>query len=278
MIRRKRGIFSVINARTVGLLSIFLISCGLCKAQVLMGARLSGIAGAVTGVPDDPWQVFGNPAMIPTDRSTFAVYTRRNYNLTDLTDYAASITWARKSITFGAGVNTYGNDLYRQTRFLAVGMKQFKSFRVALRVTYTRVSLAPPYGAAGQFGFDMGVGIQALPHLWVGAFATNINHPKLGKAHESLPQMLDLGLSWMPVTKVLIAAGIHKDIRFPVSIRSGVEWRAISVFTLRAGVTTKPTTYTVGSGINLNRLSLNIVAQHHQWLGWSPGIDVGLNL
>ncbi len=278
MIRRKRGIFSVINARATCLLSLFLLCGGTSQAQALMGARLSGLAGAVTAIPDDSWQVFGNPAMIPVDKTTFSVYTRRNYNLAELTDYAGTFTWNHDNLTLGGGANSFGNDRYRQTRFLIAGMRRFKFLRVGLRVSYTRISLAPPYGSAGQFGIDAGFGIRALPHLWIGAFATNINSPKLGKALEPLPQTLDIGLSWMPASKVFIATGIHKDIRFPVSVRSGIEWHPVSVFALRVGVTTKPTTYTIGSGIGIGRLSANIVAQHHQWLGWSPGIDIGLNL
>ncbi len=278
MIRRKRGIFSVFNVRVTYVLSLLLISCGMCRAQVLTGARLSGLAGAVTGVPDDPWQVFGNPAMVPDDTNTFSLYTRRNYNLVELTDYAGSATWNHHNLTLGAGAHTYGNELYRKTRLLAVAMRQFQAFRLGIRITYTRISLAPPYGSAGQFGIDAGVGVLALTHLWIGVFATNLNQPKLGKAQEELPQTLNLGLSWKPVGNVLITTGIQKDIRFPLSVRSGVEWQAVSAFSMRVGVTTKPTSYSLGSGINLGRLSLNIVAQHHQWLGWSPGIDVELNI
>jgi len=243
-----------------------------------MGARLSGLAGAVTGIPDDPWQVFGNPAMIPGNHSTFSLYTRRNYNIVELTDYAGSVSWNINKLTLGAGANTFGNDLYRKTRFLAVGMRQFHAFRVGVRITYTRVSLAPPYGAAGQFGLDAGVGIQAIPNLWIGAFATNLNQPKLGKAREELPQTLSLGFSWIPVDHVLITTGVQKDIEFPASVRSGVEWEIVQAFSIRVGITTEPTTYSLGSGINLGRLSINIVAQHHQLLGWSPGVDVELDI
>ena len=278
MIRRKRGIFSVINARIACLLSLFLFCSGMGYAQALMGARLSGFGGAVSAITDDPWQVFGNPAMIPADKTTFSVYTRRNYNLAELTDYAGTFTWNHHNLTLGGGANSFGNDLYRQTRFLAVGMRRFKFLRVGLRVTYTRISLASPYGSAGQFGIDAGFGMRALPRVWIGAFATNLNSPKLGKALEPLPRTLDIGLSWMPASKVFIAAGIRKDIRFPVSVRSGIEWHPVPVFALRIGVTTKPTTYTIGFGISVGRFSANIVAQHHQWLGWSPGIDIGLNM
>ena len=278
MIRRKRGIFSVINVFTTCLLSLFLLPGDFCRAQALMGARMSALATSVSAIPDDPWQIFGNPAMVPVDETTFSLYSRRNYNLAELTDYAGSFTWNHDNLTLGAGANTFGYDLYRQTRFLAVGMRRFKFFRIGVRVTYTRISLAPPYGSAGQFGIDAGIGLRALPHLWLGAIATNLNNPKLGKVHESLPQSLDMGLSWTPATEVLLTTGIHKDIRFPVSVRSGIEWYPVSVFALRVGVTTQPTTYTLGSGINLSRITVNIVAQHHQWLGWSPGIDVGVNL
>lgn len=261
------------NACMAGVLLLFMLDPGLCGAQVLLGARITGLAGAAAALPDDSWQVFANPAMIASDRSVFSVYVRRNYNLAELTDYAASLSFPSGRMTAGGGVYTYGNDLFRQTRFMAVVARHYHGLRLGLRFTYTQISLAAPYGSAGQFGLDAGFGVEAAPHLWIGGFATNLNQPKLGKVHEELPQLLDLGLCWQPVKNVTLLSSVQKDISFPASVRVGVEWHMLPVFILRAGVTTRPTTFSLGAGIHLWHLSVDLAAQHHQWLGWSPGLD-----
>lgn len=254
------------------LLVLLMVTASPAGAQN-MGARGIGMSAAVTALPDYTWSVFQNPAMIPDNGSHVSFFAIRYYGISELTDSALSGVHHLTFGSLGVGLHSYGFDLYRENQFRLAYMKPFENFRLGVSLQYQHVTIER-YGSAGALALNAGFGVQLDDDLWLGAQATNLNYGTLGEANEELPRELSVGLSYLMADKVLFASDIVKDVRFPFSYRSGVEVDVFDEFMyLRGGISTEPLTFSLGLGFSRAFWSANFAAQHHEWLGWSPGID-----
>ena len=243
------------------------------KGQTVLGARDVSLGGAVTALPNDPWAVFENPAMLSDSDRSVSFYAMRYYGLKELTDYAVNLTFPTKKGVVGAGGHTYGGRLYRKSRFRVALMEKVQGIRLGIALNYTAIHFAAPYGSSGALGFNIGLGAQLVEGLWLGAKAVNINDPHYRNDPDPLPRSLSVGVSYNLANNVLLTSGVYKDVDFPVSFRGGLEIKLIRFLQMRVGVTTEPVTFALGVGIHNRTWKVNFVTQNHQVLGWSPGID-----
>lgn len=246
-------------------------------AQAVMGARSIALGQAVAGLPNTDWALFNNPAMMPDSSDDVAFYAMRYYGLKELTDYAASILIHTRFGTIGSGAHTYGYKLFRKSRFRLGYMWEIGIFRLGVAANYSEIIIPPPYGSAGTLGFDAGFGVRLWPGGWLGADAININHPKIGIAGEPLPRSLSAGISSELFGAGVISLEIYKDVKFPLSMRCGLELAPVKIFRIRGGLTTKPGTYSIGIGLVTGHWNMDVTVQKHRWLGWSPGADMTIH-
>jgi hypothetical protein len=74
----------------------------------------------------------------------------------------------------------------------------------------------------------------------------------------------------------LVTTEIVKDVMFPVSFRTGVEFEVLNSLFARAGFTTNPETYSFGFGYLADQWNINFGLQQHNPLGLSPALDLGI--
>jgi len=247
------------------------------NAQVTLGARGASMGQSVTALPTGSWGVFSNPAMLYGLENEASFYGIRNFGFSELTDMALSAHQSHAYGSFAAGMHTYGYEKFRESRFRLGYAREFAGIRAGLIANYTHMEIEN-YGSAGTFLIDAGVAYQ-LPvpgTLWLGAKATNINRARIGDAKDELPRELSVGFSYGLSDRGVISGDVVKDVRFPISYRGGIEVRLVDQLFMRGGITTEPVTYSVGMGFVHSSFSINIVAQQHYALDWSPGLDFSL--
>ena len=243
--------------------------------QNITGARAAGLGQAVTALPDNVWSAFQNPAMLPAQGRHVSLFSIRYYGISELTDAALSGVYATGYGSLGVGLHSYGFDLYRESQFRLAYMRAFDNYRMGATLRYQHVSIEG-YGSAGSPALDIGFAMNLAEGLWLGARTSNLSRSTIGEAGEELPRELVIGLSYALSGRVLLVSDLFKDVRFPFSYRGGVEVDALEdILQVRGGVSTEPTTFSLGFGLNRMFWSVSLAAQHHEWLGWSPG--VGLN-
>ncbi len=251
------------------------------RAQTSMdgGARAAALGGAATALGGDVWG-HANPASWATlPGRAVAFFATEAFGLAALRLAAAQYAEPTRLGTFAAGVRTFGSDAYRETHFVAgyahgVRPGSTRRFYVGLRLDYLRVSIHT-YGQAGALGLGLGGLVEVLPALQVGFQALNVHVPKLG-GREALPRALALGLAYTPAEPFLVVADVYKDVRFPLSVRAGVEAHPVAALLLRAGAATEPARFTAGAGVRLGRLRADVAGERHEALGWSPAVSFGL--
>lgn len=264
---------SVIGA--VGFL-ILMSSVTELQAQAVIGARELAVGQATTALQKTDWAMFGNPAMMHEEERSVSFFGVRYYGLAEISDMAMSVTYPTKIGVFGGAAHRYGFDLFNENR-LRLGYKNsFMGFHYGAIINYSHIVQGGGYGSAGALGVDIGVAAPILSDLWIGAKATNVNQPEYGsRNNEKLPRELSIGLSYQLSDIALFTTDVVKDVQFPISYRGGVEINIIDNLVGRAGITTKPQTFSAGFGYSGSLWSANIGVQRHEErvLGYSPAID-----
>jgi len=277
MIQRPKSIYTFL---LVGILSFTLLTVGrvkLLSAQVIMGARGVGMGKAVTSLPHYEWSSFANPAMMPEAGSQISFYGIRNYGLVELTDIAATGSIPSKIGVFGLGLHRFGDELFNETRIRGIYKKSYEGVHIGVVLNYSSIALGGENlnQSLSAVGVDAGLATQIIKDLWMGARATNLNRPEYGPG-EDLPRELAAGFSYLLAEKALFSAEVVKDVRFPVSYRSGVEVQIIDQLFGRIGLTTEPDTYSFGFGYRFSGLAFGFAAEQHSVLGLSPAVDVNI--
>lgn len=249
------------------------------QAQHGLGARITALGHSGSALGAGAWSVFANPALLPDGEGELSFYSIRHYGISELTDMAAAgaMPLGGRRGNIGIGLHSFGFELYRESRFRLAYQNSYAGLKFGLVPGLSHINIKN-YGSAMAFSLDAGLAYSIIDGvLLFGARAMNLNRARLGAAREELPRALAAGLSYHLAERALFTGELYKDVRFPLSWRSGLEVRLINQLYLRGGITTEPLTYALGVGYSLSRLSINLAAQQHYALGWSPGLDVGLN-
>lgn len=245
-------------------------------AQNAMGAKSISMGQTGAALPGNSWAVFTNTAMMQTQEHRVSFYGFRYVGIAEITDMAASLNYQTRWGTLGVGLHRYGFNLFNENRFIIGYKNSLEAFHYGVSVSYTHLFQGGNYGSAGAFGIDLGLAAQIADNLWFGARATNINQPAYGDIDEELPRELAVGFSYRLSGLALFTTELVKDVKFPLSIRGGVEFELIASLFARAGITTEPSTYSVGFGYEAPRWNVNFGLQQHNPLGLSPALDLGI--
>ncbi|MFH5831615.1 hypothetical protein [Halalkalibaculum sp. DA384] len=270
--------YDYIKALLVTVLVTLSAGTDFAKAQNVLGARSIGMGQAVTALANSGWGLFSNPAVLSARQSTVSFFGIRYYGLSEITDMAAVGTFPAKWGVIGVGAHRYGFELFSESRIRIAYKHSFQGFHYGAVLNYNHIAQGGGYGSAGAVGLDLGIAAPLFDGAWIGARATNINHPRYGNTEEPLPRELAIGLSYRLSGIALFTSDVVKDVRFPLAYRGGVEVKIFERFAGRVGVTTLPATFAAGFGYSFGIWEINVVAQHHAELGISPGLDLSLNL
>lgn len=248
----------------------------LCVAQLQMGARNTAMGQATTALPEQSWSLFGNPAQTQTRFNELGAYSIRYFGLSELTDVSAAGTYQAEFGTLSFGVHRFGFDLFNETRVRGAYKNTYLGINYGLALNYTHVSIGEGFGSAGTFLLDLGLSAPLLPGLFMGWRAANITNSTVGQANAELPSEMALGMSYNLVETATFTFDVVKDLRYPVSYRSGLEVTLVEILNLRAGFTTEPQSFSFGLGVDRQKWAVNVVLHRHQVaeLGMSPGVDL----
>ncbi len=256
------------------------------QAQWTMGARAVAMGQAHTAIPGDTWALFHNPASIDSENTILGFFTIRYYGLRELEDQAAVLTYPlqplrkrnRLDVSLAAGFHTYGFNLYRETRAMSGAALRFERFRIGFSANYVHIRIYG-YGSRGSPVFDAGLVAGLGNGIQIGYRISHIVSMDSGEWETDLhPSEMAAGISWNGMKGLLIAVDVVKDNLHPLSLRAGAETELPGGLFLRGGWTTRPFTWSAGTGLRINRIQGNLAVQKHDVLGLSPGIDFQLHL
>lgn len=238
------------------------------------------LAGSLSAVFGDVWSLYHNPAgLVSVDHFQSALFfIPQQFGLSELRTISFAAAFPLASIAFGAGADQFGFDLYKETTTsLALGKEIARSVSAGVVLRYQRLSIRG-YGSTGTFLIDAGVGAKPLEEWTVGFIATNVAGERIGARKERLPRTVALGTGYIPFRDFLFTLEVEKDVRYPASIKVGVEQKVFECAALRCGIATRPDVVSVGFGLEFGDLLFGYATSGHPELGWTQSVELQLGL
>ena len=257
----------------IGLLAFFY--------QVPANAQLTapgsaGSTGLMTGGVGASVQhtssLFANPAGIASlTQKAITLQAENRFLLSALNTVQAGLLLPTSSGSFGLRLSHFGPNEYNEQRAALVygrALSPVWSLGGSIHLQQQRI---PEYGNRTQINVSVGLQVQLLPTLLLGAFVHNPIRQEVVAEDEFSATLVALGVRYQPSEQVALYAEVDKDIDFPARFKAGVDYQLGDFLQLRTGVRTDPVTFSFGIGVPLgDHLLIDIGAWQHQQLGTSP--------
>jgi hypothetical protein len=244
------------------------------------GTKAIAMANAFAAVSDNSWSVNYNPAGLlqikQIECSAFIVPYQFGMSELRTTAFAITLPFSFSTVAFKA--EQFGFDLYRETEFgAAFSVKLDQNIYGGLALNLCRLDIAR-YGSARHITFNVGLLGYILRNVKIGFCLNNITGTTMGRQSEKIPQICTLGVCWSLLDDLLMSVEMEKDIRFPASIKWGVEQKVFDVLAFRAGVSNNPGKYSTGIAVKYSSLEFGYAGYSHPDLGWTHQIDLSFRL
>ena len=241
-----------------------------------VGARSSGMGNASVSL-SDVWSAHHNQAGLGFVRDISAgAYYENRFLIKALSIKGGVIALPVKGGTFGFCISNFGYSLYHENKYSLSFAKAFgNKLSAGIAMDYLTTKIGEGYGSKGVLAAEFGIQAKPLKGLTIGAHVFNPTRAKLADYNnERLPTIIRLGCDYNFSENVTVAVETEKDIAQKAIFKAGIEYKPVKELYLRAGIGTNPTLTSFGFGLNLKSIKIDISANYHQTLGFSP--QVGL--
>lgn len=248
-----------------------------------LGARYLSLGGGCTALSDEPSTMAANPGGLGFySRKGIELSWSRLFNLRELSSgdfyfvYPLKRFSSIKSLTFGLGLNVFGqSDYYQESKIsFASGVRITDALSIGISVKYMKVSFASPYPGLSAIGIDWGVLIRIQDRIQIGGVIENLNRPQVVKGWEDVPRIWHLGFAIFPFEEVILAIDLAKDSEFAHQLKFGQEIRILKKLALRFGMATEPVTYGVGAGFEWEKVKMDYAFLSHPTLAESHKVSL----
>ncbi len=231
------------------------------------------------GSTDDVWAILRNPSGLSHDQrpELSLSYSPAQFGLRELALTALVYAHPTDVGTIAVSASRFGFELYNETTVSFTYSNTYHNAAAfGFTIRYHRLGVTR-YGTAGALGIDAGLLITTSELLTVGFAVRNLNGPTIGQEKEPLPRVYSTGITYRPFKGFEILVDLEKDVRFPTSIKSGIEYRVIDVLALRTGFATEPSKASAGAGIQHSRFGLDYAVQIHPDLGLTHQFSISIS-
>lgn len=273
--------FQFVRILGVVLLFISLSQAGLFDSRY-PSARATAMSEALVAMPGTFWAPYINPASLAGNKQWMVGSSaQRLFNQPFLQNafFGALLPLPARfgSMAFNFeffGVKYQGNTLSQENTFtlshgiyLINDIHSFLAIGYNLKYYYLNLGRSIEnrnLGAAGTFGFDVGLQASLYHRVFAGVFAYNLNAPALGnQVKHDLPQRLVLGVGYRPITQVMTTLSIDKTVGFDTQAAFGVEFWPVHWLALRAGAMSRPNRVSAGIGLKFKGVMFDYSFQNH---------------
>ncbi len=261
---------------TVLLLFGAINSCFASGEWIAQGGRSAGM-GASSAAVSDFWSVTNNQAgMAFYDRSSAGIYYENRFLIRELGSQTGALTLKTKYGMLGASVGYSGDANYSTTKAgLGYALKIGNRFAAGIQLDYIGTALGEEYGKRSNVTFEAGIMVKLSEQLTFGAHTFNPLHVKISEYNdERIPTTMNAGFGYTISDKLLITAEAFKNSEFPMELRTGAEFRLSQIAYARVGLSTNPSLYTFGFGLEMKKLHIDLSSSIHPQLGYSPQASI----
>ena len=234
---------------------------------VYAGARPVGMAGAFVAVADDAEASFLNPGgMSQVSRFALTSYYTRLFGLKELAQVTLSGVAPTGLGHFGLFYQSLGGSLYREQALgLSYGRSIGKRFKAGFALRRSSMAVRN-YPGASAVALDTGILIHLPYNLRFGAMAHTVGRFMESGQETDSPRVVQVGIS-RTGERLTVSFQLDHHPRHGYSTRMGQEFRLVEYVTIRAGLTTDPSLFFVGLGLQKGRVKTDYALSSHPLLG-----------
>jgi len=265
--------------RGVLILILFTFCSQFLPAQIgndFIGAR-SAAMGGYNVTLSDVWSTNNNQAGLGfMEDLSGGIYYENRFLLSETSYKAGAFVLPVKTGALGVSVTSFGYELYNEKKAgLSYGQRFGSKLSVGVQLNYLNTKLMQEYGSKTSITGAVGVISKLSEEFTLGVHVYNPTRSKLtDDNNERIPTIMKLGLDYRFSDKVMFAVSTEKDVDFDARVNAGIEYHVTEMFYLRGGISTNPTQYAFGVGMQLKNLKVDLSSSFHQTLGMTPGISI----
>jgi long-subunit fatty acid transport protein len=243
------------------------------KENAPIGGRSAAMAGA-SATADDFWAVHNNQAGMAYYKNIAAgIYYENRFLVKELGLKAFSFVLpTKKSGVIGLNVSNFGYSQYSETKVgLAYAMAFGPKFSAGVQLDYLYTHIGDVYGNKSSVTFEIGLRSEIIKNLTIAAHVFNPIGIKIASYDkEKIPTIFKIGIAYTFPEKAVIAIETEKDLTRKPVFRAGLEYHVAKPIYIRVGISTNPTTNSLGAGFEFYKFKFDISASYHYVLGFSP--------
>ena len=242
--------------------------------------KLSAMGNAGTAFTFDTGFSQNSATQDSYQKRSVSLQAQKKYGLSELQGAGLVYSQRTKKLNIGVLAESFGYASFRRNLLglnLAKSLKlgSSRKFNIGLGAKLYQVQ-AEGYESKTAIGISAGWSTPLTDKTNIAFNAQNFSRPKF-QDDEELERSIALGLQYKPTqVPAIFLIDLVKDVRFPLSLRTGLEVKPVNALSLRAGATTAPATYSVGAGFMAGKIMADFAAQHHETLGWSPNLSISI--
>lgn len=244
------------------------------------GVRSSALGNAYVALSDDAWAPFHNPAGLGRVAQILgsSFFVPEQYGLKELRTVAIGGLLPLNFGTVGINLSQFGFELYKETGIsIGFGRQIDWDIQGGITLHLNRFSIER-YGSTNRLLVDIGLLGQPLSNLSIGFSAHNIFGSTIGSNNEKLPRLMRIGSAYSPTRFFTILFELEKDIKYPLSIKAGVEHKILDFLALRFGTSSNPDIFSGGLGIEYSLFTIGYAGNYHKELGWTHQLELAIQL
>jgi hypothetical protein len=242
----------------------------------MLGAR-SAALGGYNATLSDVWSTNNNQAGLGfIEDMTGGLYYENRFLLSETSYKAGAFVMPVKTGALGLSVSSFGYELYNETKAgLSYGQRFGNKFSFGVQINYLNTKLTQEYGSKTSVTGAVGAIAKLSNELTLGVHLYNPTRAKLtNDNNERIPTIMKLGLDYKFSDKVMFVVSTEKDVDFSARVNAGIEYHITEMFYLRGGISTNPTQYAFGAGMQLKHFKIDLSSSFHQTLGMTPAISI----
>ncbi len=245
-------------------------------ANDVVGANSTGMGGYNVTL-SDCWSTNNNQAGLGFVTSVSGALFYENRFLLKETSYRAGVfVMPVKTGAFGVSVASFGYELYAETKAgLSYGQRFGERFALGVQLNYLNTKLSQEYGTQNSITGAIGLIAKLNNELSLGVHVYNPTRTPLAEYDtEKIATIMKLGLAYQFSDKVMLGIATEKNLNYTAIVKVGVEYHITELLYLRGGISTNPSQYSFGFGMQLQHFKIDLSSSFHQTLGTTPGISI----
>lgn len=242
------------------------------------GARSLGMAGTSITL-SDAFAAFNNIGALATKKNADVYFSSSlPYGMRRLAKVAAGFNLGFAGGTATLNFFRFGDQQFNEQK-LGIGYShKIRYVSIGLQVDYIQYRIEG-YGSSGSLCFEFGGTVRISPEILFGAYIFNLTRSNPYHNNDTFPPgLLKAGISYQPVTQLLMNVEYHYYVYHDHDVSFGLEYTVRDKIALRTGVRLETLRSTFGIGFKSGRFRIDYAADVHPILGISHEFSITLNI